>query len=304
MKYLDLTFVCRFRDEALLPAWKGSTLRGALGSGLLRSLCLSRGETCETCLLRESCLFRRLFVGLNAPAGEPSPPPPFCLTPPRDERRRYAAGEILRFGLKLFSYAVDFLAYFARAVLVAGELGLGESRAQFDLMEILADDSSVYDANSRRLASPDPLELKFPRPENNPASREISVELITPLRFKSANHLAPSLAPNVLILLVLRRLRALALLDGGEYILDPAAKASFDFLRASAKLKTAFLAWKDLSRYSSRQRAAMRVGGLIGRIDFSASAAILPWLRFAAIARLGKQTGFGLGEIAFSAMDA
>ena len=46
-----------------LPAYKGSTLRGAFGHAFKKVVCALRTKTCGDCLLNERCVYSYIFIG-------------------------------------------------------------------------------------------------------------------------------------------------------------------------------------------------------------------------------------------------
>ena len=57
------------------------------------------------------------------------------------------------------------------------------------------------------------------------------------------------------------------------------------------------LRWQDLERYSSRQKAKMKLGGLIGMIPFKGELApFMPYLILGQHVHAGQGTTFGLGK--------
>lgn len=57
--------------------------------------------------------------------------------------------------------------------------------------------------------------------------------------------------------------------------------------------------WREIKRYSNRQRSYMLLGGGVGSITYRGDnlAEFLPLLRYCETTHLGKQTTFGLGRI-------
>lgn len=56
------------------------------------------------------------------------------------------------------------------------------------------------------------------------------------------------------------------------------------------------LHWFDWERYSRRQDASMKFGGLIGRIAFTGDLEpFMPYLRLGQVVNIGQATTFGLG---------
>ena len=51
MKYLAVRITCRLLSDASFSAYKGSMLRGTLGSQLRRAVCMTQKNDCTQCLL-------------------------------------------------------------------------------------------------------------------------------------------------------------------------------------------------------------------------------------------------------------
>ena len=57
------------------------------------------------------------------------------------------------------------------------------------------------------------------------------------------------------------------------------------------------LRWHDWERYSQRQKQKMKLGGLVGEVEFAGEwQPFLPLLRLGAALHVGNGTGFGLGR--------
>jgi len=306
MRYLSVEFLCTVRSEAHFPLYKGSMLRGALGNSLRHAVCMMQGRDCLDCMLSKTCIFPRLFTFAGAPENShaaPMVPPPFCIEPPQDGICDFAQGDTFHFGLKLFSYATDYLPYFIHAFKLAGQRGMGrgtaEGQGRLTLEDVRQEGISVYDAANERLQQHEEQDLPLPRLGDAGAESALTLELLTPLRFKQANRLATELDFGLLLRLILRRLGSLQALEGKDFRLPP---ADFSALReAASRMRTAAsdVRWRDWRRYSGRQNTSMQLGGLTGRIRYAGpAAAFAEYLDFAVRAHLGKQTSFGLGAVA------
>jgi hypothetical protein len=173
--------VARFRlrlralQDAALPAFLGSTLRGAFGHSLKQAVCVMPHRACERCLVRDRCLYPYLFetpppVESALLSAQHQAPRPFILTPattlPRSSadsgrapRRLLAAGETLSFDLTVMGRAIDYLPYIVFAVTEMADRGLGVGRSRFEMddVEVLAPDGnerSIYRGRTGRLATP------------------------------------------------------------------------------------------------------------------------------------------------------
>lgn len=262
-----------------------------------KGLCMVRKNDCATCMLGRNCIFPRIFHPLPR-AGFPVTPP-FCLEPDTESRCNYAAGELFEFKLKLFSYGVEYLPFFVQAFRAAGEKGMGSSSGKFVIEKIMSQGKTIYDPAKDDLNIPQSQQIPAPEAGGSSDSAGLCLHIDTPLRHKTGNHYSASLEFIELFHLILRRIRALCQIEGTGWGLEP---AQYQHLRAAAaevRVIENNLRWQDWTRYSSRQEAFMKFGGLMGKIHYSGN--ILPvfkdMLQFARIAHIGKQTSFGLGRV-------
>lgn len=142
--YQRLRFCLTARQEAFLPAFKGSLLRGAFGHALRRTVCvMGPQQPCPTCMLRRQCAYPRLFETLIEPEenvprflrGLPTAPRPYVFEP-FDERRLYRVGETLQFDFILLGQAIDLHPFAIFAVSQMAEQGLGFKRMPFQLEKV------------------------------------------------------------------------------------------------------------------------------------------------------------------------
>lgn len=73
--------------QVSLPAFLGSTLRGAFGHALKDAVCVMSHRNCERCMVAEGCIYPYLFetpapAGVKLLKGQRQAPHPFILTPP------------------------------------------------------------------------------------------------------------------------------------------------------------------------------------------------------------------------------
>lgn len=298
MRYLETSFLCRLTTDALFPPYQGSMLRGCLGASLRAGLCMTRARDCATCLLAAHCVFTRIFSPLQAQGSTP----PFCLEPDPGCGREFRKGDAFSFRLKLFSYAADYLPFFVQAFRMAGEHGLGSPRkpGRYQLEMVSAWNRPIYNPKTDDLEIPEARELKWPEYCAENGSDLVKVVLLTPLRHKNCNHYSSTLEFRDLFHLILRRSRTLSRLDGTPWQMDAEMYAGMAAEAGNIVIKENNLNWRDWSRYSSRQSTSMKFGGLIGDITYAGNLSIFKYmLHFAQIAHIGKQSSFGLGQLAF-----
>ncbi|WP_440941152.1 CRISPR system precrRNA processing endoribonuclease RAMP protein Cas6 [Immundisolibacter sp.] len=302
--------VARYRlhltaDTAVrLPAYAGSTWRGALGHALRRTVCVTDMRDCPDCLLYRSCVYPYVFETPPPERSEklrkyPAAPHPFVIEPWPD-CREVAPGDAFGVDLVLIGRAQGQLAYFIEALRRAGQGGIGkgatrgEGRYVLTSVEQEAAGWQVIYTSGGRL---EPQAAQTPAIPPLPAGR-VRVELSTPLRLKVAEDLVTPerLRFRDFFSTLLRRLSLLS-----YFHTDTPLDADFRTLVQAAEvvaLSDADLQWHDWTRYSARQDALLRMGGLVGTFTLP-GAALAPfwsWLWLGQWTHAGKGAVMGLGR--------
>ncbi len=304
MLYGKYEFGCRFRDEAILPEYKGSTFRGVFGGALRRVTCPLKQQDCADCLLKQKCVYPLIFhtQAVIRPAGTATPPPPLVIVPPADTQTRFSPQAGFTFHLLLFGAVNHNLPYFVYAFEQTGEMGIGKKingrRARFALETIHSGGNRIYTAQNgtlkteeaaRHLLPPAIEQLQTPRRE------AVTITLQTPLRVKHHNRLASALPFHVFIRACLRRISEIYNCYGEG---EPAWNYP-DLIAAAQEVAIGadHLQWKDWERFSGRQQERMKFGGLTGSITYrGVPEYFTPIMALAEKLHLGKQTIFGLGQ--------
>lgn len=304
--YVRLRMTLRAEEPASPPPFQGSMLRGAFGHALRRLVCtLGPRQACESCLLRHACPYPRLFE----PCVEGPPPPllrgineavrPYVFEP-LGSSGPLAPGDDLRFDLLLFGQAIHLQAYAILAVERMAQGGLGAGRARFSLIQVEAAD---LDGSPRLLFASDVPTAPVPAPALLPGtttlpSDRLTLRFSTPLRVKARGDLNARPTFRDLAFNMLRRVLELA------HFHVPGAEIDWSFRsllqRAGAvQVVDSDLRWHDWQRWSQRQQAFMKLGGLVGKLvlegDLQPFSSLLPT---AEIVHVGKGATFGLGRIA------
>lgn len=303
----------RFRvvEPMQLPAYAGALLRGQFGASLRRVACMTGAESCTGCPLRSTCAYTAIF---ESPAPDEHAmqkfshvPNPYVLEPPADGARRLNPGETLEFGLVLVGKAIEHLPLITFCLRRTLDRGFGESNGigRGELQEvawqsrvsgpgvspaewIVLWEPSVKAMLSHPAQSAAPLSL---------ASTSLRLRLLTPLRLQhNGRPLGPSeLTPRKFIADLLRRVTLLGEFHGDlvPAIEDPQALVQL----ASTLHHEAELHWFDWSRYSSRQKQEMSLGGVLGEWRWHGDLApLLPYLWLGQWLHVGKNATMGLGH--------
>jgi len=308
--YVRLAYTYECQEELLLPAFKGSALRGAFGHALKKVTCVQRRAACDDCLLRATCVYLYVFETPPPPDSRrlrlyPAAPHPFVIRPPRDQQEHFQPGEKLTGELLLIGKAIEYLPYFVYALEILGQTGLGRGRGRAELQEIQELDHrghpgrSLYTTAASLISTPDKIawrevEAEMARASHQPV--DLEVEFLTPVRLKSQGRLLEHLEYHHIIRNLLRRLASLAYFHGDQ---DP---EDFDFkqtIAAAVPVRSSGtrLHWQDWERYSARQQTRMLMGGLLGTIRFSQ----VPPPGYSLLLtgeqlHVGKMASFGLGQ--------
>jgi len=279
-------FCARFRPVAgvcdPLRYW-GSAWRGALGWALADLVCpflpagRRRAPNCVRCPLRRGCAYGEMFGA--QPKAQRGSVAPYALAPVvRDGRIEVRC---VLFGDKAASWAPAVL----KALMRAGESRRGVGGVRFALEEVWLRTNDGWR----------PLQgEEFPA--FSPAAKAgiWRVEMCAPLRIKRNGRLVRPEQMNGAIWLaaLTRRVRELACTYGDL------AKAQRLCNGLAMRCWSAAWRWRELVRYSSRQRASMAVGGLVGGFFVEADARLAQLLALGEWTHLGKLATMGHGRYA------
>jgi hypothetical protein len=282
-----------------LPAYAGSTLRGAFGAALRATACITRQKTCDGCPLIHSCPYAVLFETRPPTSGHSlqkftQVPHPYVIEPPQWGERDYVPGERLSFHLVLAGRALDQLALVIWAFVRAFRRGVGKGDGTARLLGVTrigVTETVVLNGPDGRLAEHD---AAVPPP---PIFQGDSVTLVidTPLRLQRNGHPidARALTARDLLVALVRRIALLHEFHGaGPLPLNFRALAQ----RAEAIESDKELRWRNWQRYSNRQQQKIALGGVVGRWRLSGDLGpFLPFLHLGQWLHVGKEATFGLG---------
>ena len=316
IEYQQFNFKLTAKEPIILPAYKGSTLRGGFGYAFKRVVCAIRDKECADCLLKEKCVYSYIFE--TPPPSDTkimrkykSAPHPFVIEPPSERRRGYKPGDEIQFGLTLIGRAIDYLPYFIYTFDELGKIGIGKGKAKYELKEVRCDGKQIYDAETKTLKSFEAasLDVGIPTletPQNNPPlakggeggflSQLLTLNFLTPTRILYDSHLTLDLEFHILIRNLLRRLSLLYYFHCNGDTTDWDFKGIIEKSK-EVNVKEKKLRWYDWERYSGRQETKMKMGGFIGDITFEGDIEpFMPLIEAGEVLHVGKGTGFGLGK--------
>lgn len=293
-------FVFEVQTGMRLPDFAGSMLRGAFGNALRRTACMTREKDCKGCPLYRTCPYTAIF---ETPAPDSHGlqkfsqiPNPYVIEPPAWGGRLYQPGEKLEFHMVLTGAAINQLALIVFAWQRAFRHEVGHGTAE--MVDVLYcgenGDESVWDG--QRLQS-HAAGLQLAEMAPGP----VFLQIKTPLRLQdNGKPLRPdSLTARDLLVAAMRRISLMLEFHAG---LPP----QHDFHERAAEAATVMgrhdLQWLDWTRYSSRQKQEMQLGGVVGtwQLDHVPSD-FRTWLQLGQWLHLGKNATFGLGHYQIAA---
>ncbi len=314
----------RAAQPARLPPFPGPTLRGGLGHVLRRLVCVTHMATCDPCFLRHTCAFPVLFQPYAPPdhphAGRYTQmPPPFVLRVPlsagtlhrggRPSPVELAAGEDLAVELILFGPATHHAPYYIYAFMRLAWQGIGRRGQQFDVVRV-----EVWHRGQWVPASPDDMHtLHLPPPTpladylplfRLPDPRRLRLTFHAPVRLDLDRDLVYPVEFVHLVRALLQRWRALEACYGpiAAKPLEPAQARELLERARAVRREEDRTRWLDLSRYSTRQRRRLKMGGAVGEVTYVADdfTPFLPLLVFGQVLHVGKLTSMGFGHLEVS----
>ena len=298
--------VCEAKDDIHLPAYSGSAWRGLFGHALKQAVCVTREPSCEPCMLYRNCVYSYVFE-TPPPADTavmrkyPSVPHPYVLMPEPDQATAVKPGDTLSVYLTLLGKANQHLPYLLHSFEKAGERGLSASQGRFKVTALaqqqLTQWQTIYKSGGVLQALAPTVGEVPPCPDG-----VVTLRFITPLRLRLQNReiTHATFSFYALFSVLMRRISMLQ-----TFHADQPLDLDFKGLSAAARevpILSNKLRWQDWSRYSSRQKTPVKMGGLVGEITLDGALLQPFWalLYLGQSVHVGKGTVMGLGHYQIS----
>lgn len=289
------------RDPLELPAFAGSLVRGALGAALRQVSCTTGEPTCTGCPEIPICPYG---YGFETPLPADSPdhgagpfvPHPFVLS--LDAPARLAPGDPFTIELALIGRGRFHLASFVEALRWLSRRGLSSRRGRFAIERV----EDISPRGPRAILLPEQAAF-LAEPTDwtladlaRPAAGTLTLTTLSPMRLLARGEPVAELDLSLLLRALFRRIGALARYHCG---FEPRVdyRGLLEHARTRTRVVERRLVWKELPRYSARQKRRMVLGGLEGSLAFEGDLApALPFLLLGELLQVGKGTSFGLGR--------
>ena len=316
---LCLRFSIQTETEMQLGGFPGTTIRSALASAFRRIVCVTNLPACVQCPALLRCTYPSLFEAKTPIAherrlkGVSDAPNPYIIhlnEPPRTHIRK---GERFTFDVHLFGngrhYVPDLIFAVQRMQNTGISKGWKKGKGRFTLKQVSciqeASEYLIFNQGEERLrALPPSIPLKTviesPEKERVDALR---VTFETPLRIsRKRKWVSPSdLTLDHLLVGLERRVGILSHIYGGGCTIDWGAVRQ---VVEGLQMNKRSLRWNKQSRYSSRQKQEMPMGGIVGTFDILGKNAgkVLPILKIGQFVHIGKATTMGMGQVRVAPM--
>lgn len=303
LPYARFRFTMEASEDAVLPPYLGSTLRGAMGHALRQMVCLLPGEDCTRCMHRWQCAFVYIMATSRQETDDQGKtrkqalPHPYVIEPPEEQTTNYRKGDLLTFHLLLIGNSIALLPLFISAFERVGKNGLGKGRHRYNLQKVEQEDNKqlrlLWAGGNNLIRVPVPVDLKVENRWDDISN--VTLQLHTPTRLVHKGRLDDCPDFSILMRAVLRRIDSLGRIHGQGGL-------GIDFRNllnktAQVELSDGKARWYDWERYSSTQASFMKLGGLVGELSFEGELGeFLPFLRITEVLHVGKGSSFGLGR--------
>jgi hypothetical protein len=294
----------RVTEPLHLPAYAGSTLRGAFGRALMQLSGIGKMDIEEKNPLFLQSPYAQIFdpqrmEDENAPLnGLQQLPVPYVIEAPLCGARVLQPDDTLVFHMVLCGPALEHLAIIIlawRRALLRG-IGTGDGKGELILVEqeiaplewqtIYTEEHPVIQEHQPVISIPE-----YTQPQ------DVHLHLLTPLRLQHQGKILGPREINARQLLrqLIRRVSLNTQIYGGwEWPLEHIRHLNTlaDQIQEDRRLH-----WQEWGRYSSRQQQAMKLGGVVGRWHLrQVPQALLRLLHLGQWLHVGKETAFGLGK--------
>ncbi|MCD6413327.1 MAG: CRISPR system precrRNA processing endoribonuclease RAMP protein Cas6 [Elusimicrobia bacterium] len=284
------TITAEALEDIQFPFYKGATIRGGFGYALKRISCVQRRAICESCILRDNCVYFLLFEK-NADSGLKEIPRPFVIEPPQCPRKKIPTGESFSFNLILFGNLIRYFPNMLYAFIKLGERGFGNTRGRYRIKNITNLIGEVVYENGRLKREENTGRIEVPEIRGD----FLQLTFLTPTRIKYKAHYTDSPEFYIIVKTLLRRLKLLTRFYTEEKFDVDSGKLTE--MSKKVRIVQKNIRWFDWDRYSSRQKVRMKLGGFIGDVLYEGDfESFLPYLFLGEYTHIGKNCTFGLGK--------
>lgn len=307
LPYQSYRVFAKAEENLVLPYFLGASIRGGLGYVLKKFVCIQKKQKdCKVCLIKHSCTYSFLFESaiikndeselFSLKKGEKIPQP-WVIDFDLSAEKTFPKGTLFSFDFSLLGKGIEYLPYIIYSLERLGDVGIGR-KGKFKLESVYVDDNVIYRNGTIENLKDKELIISL-NTQNQKIIDEVSLNFITPIRIKHKNRLMTPQNFNIPVLLkaLLRRLSLILYFYCDKQLIPREKIIELVELSENVAVISKNLHWIDLSRYSTRNRERIYLGGFIGNITLhKVPDSIIELLKIGEIIHIGKGTSFGLGK--------
>ncbi len=301
IRYVKLHFTVEFTEEADVPVYKMSALRGGMGEMLLRANCI-RDRDCDGCDFESECIVRRTMYSKMEiqPSFMTAGDSVGYVIECEDYREHVRAGDRMQFNMLLFGKTIVYFSQFLNSFYALGMNGLGKEKARFAIVSVtnttavpILNGGDVFMANLQVQYVSDYIAYRKKQlcPDT---SSDICLSFKSPLTVKFRGEELREFVFEAILESACRRIYMLDCFEGIEsWIHDK------EYIDSVSVPQTSYEEHKSVSvrRYSERKNNAMYLRGIEGKLILSGvSEELLDILLAGELIHVGKNTSFGFGR--------
>ncbi|NCD06525.1 MAG: CRISPR system precrRNA processing endoribonuclease RAMP protein Cas6 [Spirochaetia bacterium] len=283
--YIKLEYQIKFERKVFWNKTPSIIFRSVLGAQLKKITCVLKNNKCQECVLKDNCVYACFFEtpidkNHNILLGRDKAPHPFTLNVVLINDIS-ATVEIVFIGK-----SKNYIPYITLALERAGCEGVSKSRTLFKIINIKNNNSS-FNFDIKTISD---LSKKWPFDTSLVDFNKI--KFLTPCRIKKQGHYLDNILANDFVIAMERRISILDKIYGdGTFVIKDIEP---DIISYSLNQK-----WVDLNYYSSRQKTALKIGGVVGEllIPNEVDKYYLQIFQASEIFNIGKNISMGLGKI-------
>ena len=271
MRYTKISL--RFTTPFDIPYFIGSQIRGALGYALKKVVCINPTYECKECFAAHNCLYHDFYEAKNGY---------------HPYRLDFELGKsYYDLSLYLFEKATDKLPFIVSALhMMLTKNGLGKERTKISEYRLSVNDIPVV--KEEKILLPKTPVMVYQPPQKSVST--ITLKFLTPLRIKQNNRFVRNAEHLDLRSLINSLYQRKEMLEGR-------GRARLPF-EVQGRIVDNFVHFKDLTRYSGRQKGRLKIGGMLGEMTLAGvDTESYRMLKLGELIGVGKQTVFGLGKI-------
>lgn len=284
INYLPLNISLTALEQAELPPFLGSTLRGVIGQSLLQT-----DKEASAYLYRNG---EDPSLDANQVITKP-----YMIIPPEISvpQTIVQQGEKINFEFLLFGNASKYASSLILALEHIQHFGLGAYRYPFCLSEIVNSyfqrliwRNGVFYKQGMNTAVVPILELE--------KVTGAVIKICTPLRIRHGGKMVKSISFETLIRNITNRIKMITERYGGW--IDCSEAERIQTLAAQVQIVKEDVRVEAMARYSNRAGRKMDFSGIIGELEYKGDLTpFVPWLYGAQRLHVGRNTTFGMGKI-------